>query len=166
MSPLSRISKRKNGQIESRQLKATESLQVCVEFNGRSLADAYFEDIKTQERFNLLSIDDVVPVNIGLYNGEGWYRWVWIWESTQEADEAWSKAPANIEETVEQLVQRINNFIADAVRKTRSDTSRVILDLTPELMNIGREMTILDYTTDQVAQEYRLSKKVQSKRKE
>ena len=145
--------------------KATESVQVCVEFNGLSLADAYFEDMKTQERFNVLSIDDVVSVNIGLYNGEGWYRWVWIWESTQEADEAWSKAPANIDETIEELVQRINNFIGNATRNVKSEKSRAVLDMTPELRNIGWEITILDYTPDQVIQEYRLSKKVQSKRK-
>ena len=146
--------------------KATESVQVCVEFNGRSRADAYFEDMKTQERFNVLSIDDVVSVNIGLYNGEGWYRWVWIWESTQEADEAWSKVPSNIEETIEELVQRINNFIGNATRNVKSEKSRAVLDMTPELRNIAWEITILDYTPDQVIQEYRLSKKVQSKRKE
>ena len=146
--------------------KATESVQVCVEFNRRSRADTYFEDMKTQERFNVLSINDVVSVNIGLYNGEGWYRWVWIWESTQEADEAWSKAPANIDETIEELVQRINNFIGNATRNVKSEKSRVVLDMTPELRNIGWEINILDYTPDQVIQEYRLSKKVQSKRKE
>jgi hypothetical protein len=145
--------------------KATESVQVCVEFNGLSLADVYFEDMKTQERFNVISIDDVVSVNIGLYNGEGWYRWVWIWESTQEADEAWSKAPANIEETIEELVQRINNFIGNATRNVKSGKSRAVLDMTPELRNIGWEITLLDYTPDQVIQEYRLRKKVQGKRK-
>jgi len=166
MSPVSRLRTGKNGKLELTQLPATESVQVCVEFNGRSLADAYFEDTKTQQRFNVLSIDDVVSVNIGLYNGEGWYRWVWMWESTQEADKAWSKAPPNIAETIEQLVHRINNFIGDATRNVKSEKSRVVLDITPELMKIGWEMTILDYTPDQVAQEYRLSKKAQSKMNE
>jgi hypothetical protein len=146
--------------------KATESVQVCVESNGRSLVNAYFEDMKTQERFNMLSIDDVVSVNIGLYNGEAWHRWVWMWESTQEADNAWSKAPTDIDKAIEQLVQGINNFIGDARRNVKTDKSKVVLDITSELMNIGWEMTILDYTTDQVAQEYRLSKRVQDKRKE
>ena len=146
--------------------KATKSVQVCVEFNGHSQANTYFEDIKTQERFNMLSIDDVVSVNIGLYNGKGWYRWVWIWESIQEADAAWSKAPSNIEETIEELVQRINNFVGNAMRNVKSEKSRVVLDMTPELMNIGWEITILNYTPDQVIQEYTLSKKVQRKSKE
>jgi hypothetical protein len=166
MSPLSKLSKREDGKIELAQLTATESVQVCVEFDEHSLADAYFENRNTQQRFNVLSLDDVVSVNIGLFNGEGWYRWVWMWESAQEADEAWSKAPADIEKIIEELVQKINNFIGDATRNTETDKSRVILDITPELMNLGWQMTILDYTTDQVAQEYRLSKKVQSKKKE
>lgn len=165
MSPTSKLSKGQGGKMELTQLPATESVQVCVEFNGLALADAYFEDRKTHQRFNVLSLDDVVSVNIGLHNGEGWYRWVWMWENTQEADEAWSKAPADIGEVIEHLVQRISNFIGDATRNVNSERSRVVLDITPELMNIGWEMTILDYTTDQVAQEYRLSKKAQSKRK-
>jgi hypothetical protein len=163
MSPLSKLSKGQDGKIELTQLQATESVQVCVEFDRRSLVDTYFEDRKTQQRFNMLSIDDVISVNIGLYNGEGWYRWVWMWESTQEADEAWSKAPADIDKTIERLVQRINNFIRDATRNAKSKKSKAILDITPELMKIGWEITILDRTKDEVAQEYKLSKKAQRK---
>jgi hypothetical protein len=94
MSPVSKISKGTDGKIEIRQLQATEMVRVCVEFDGRSFADAYFEDIQTQQRFRVLALDNVVAVDIGLYNSECWFRWVWMWESMEEADEAWSKAPA------------------------------------------------------------------------
>jgi hypothetical protein len=163
MSPLSKISKGQDGKFAVTQLRSTESVQVCIEFDERSLADAYFEDRKTQQRFSVLSIDNVVSVHIGLYNGEGWYRWVWMWESTQEADEAWSKAPADLEKNIEQVVQGINDFIEEATRNAKSEKSKAILDITPELMKIGWEITILDHTTDEVAQEYKLSKKAQGK---
>jgi hypothetical protein len=166
MPPLLKLTRREDGKVELTQLKATKSVQVCVEFNGRLSEAAYFEDKDTQQRFNVLSVDDVVSVNIGLFNGEGWYRWVWIWESTQEADEAWNRAPADIEKVIEELTQKINNFIVDAARIPKPDKSRVVLDITPELMNIGWEMTILDYTADEVEKEYRLSKKVHEKKKE
>jgi hypothetical protein len=166
MSQLSKLSKGKDGKFEMTQLQATESVQVCVEFDGRSLADTYFEDRKTLQRFNVLSLDDVVSVHIGLYNGEGWYRWVWMWESTQEADEAWSKAPADIDKPIVRIVQSINDFIGDATRNANSEKSKVLLDITPELRNIGWGMTILDHTTDEVAQEYRLRMKAQGKKTE
>ena len=166
MSPLSKLSKGPDGKFELTQLQATESVQVCVEFDGHSLADAYFEDRKTQQRFNVLSIDGVVSVNIGIYNGEGWYRWVWIWESTQEADEAWSQAPADIDKTIARLVQKINDYIGNVTRNAKPAKSKVLLDITPDLMSIGWEMTILDYTTDEVAKQYRLSKRMQKKRTE
>ena len=163
MSPLTKISKGQDGKFAVTQLQSTESVQLCIEFDGRLLADAYFEDRKTQQRFSALSIDNVVSVHIGLYNGEGWYRWVWMWESTQECDEACSKVPADLEKNLVQVVQGINDFIEEASRNAKSEKSKAILDITPVLMKIGWEMTILDHTTDEVAQEYKLSKKVQGK---
>ena len=157
MSPLSKVSKGQDGKFTVTQLQSTESVQVCIEFDGDSLADTYFEDRKTQQRFSVLSIDNVVSVHIGLYNGEGWYRWIWMWESRQECDEAWSKTPADLEKNIEQVVQGINNFIEEASRNARSKKSKTILDITPELMEIGWEITILDHTPDEVAQEYKLS---------
>ncbi len=157
------LSNEQNVKFKIKQLQLTESVQVCVEFNARAFVDACFVDIKTQRRFYVLSLDNVVSVNVGLYNGEAWYRWAWIWESTKEADEAWSKAPADIEQRIEQLVQKIDGFIRDMKRNAEPIESKIILDITPELERIGWEMTILEYTPTEVAREYELSKKVREK---
>jgi hypothetical protein len=159
MSPLSKMSKGQDGKIEVTQFPTIESVQVCVEFVNFSLVKAYFEDKKTQQRFNVLALDDVVAVNIGLYNGVAWRRWVWMWESTQEADEAWSKAPADIDKILEGLVQKINDFIGEMTKNVNPENLKGVLDITPELVNIGWEMTMLERTIDDVAQEYRLSQK-------
>jgi hypothetical protein len=164
MSPLSKLGRGPAGKFEITELQATDSVEVCVEFKGRSLADLYFRDRKTQQQFQVLSLDGIISVNIGLSNGEGWYRWVWMWESTEEADEAWSKAPPDVEQTIESLAQRINDFIKDTHRKAKSRRSMVALDITPQLKSTGLEMTILDYTPDEVARQYRLSKRTPEKK--
>jgi hypothetical protein len=154
MSPLTQLSKGQDGKLEITQLQTTESVQVCVEFNRRSLTNTYFEDGKTQQRFYVLNLGDAVSVNINLYNGAAWLTWVWIWEDQVEAEEAWSKVPAGLTETIEQLTQRINDFIRDARRTGKSGKSKVVHDITPELKSIGWEMTLLDYTIDEVARSY------------
>jgi hypothetical protein len=166
MSPLSKMVRGQAGKLEITQLQATDSVQVCVEFEGRSISDAYFIDGKTRQRFYVLSLDGILSANIGLYKGEGWYRWVWMWESKDEADKAWSKSPSDIEETLDRLAQRINDFIKGANRNAKSTKSLVVLDITPELKSIGWPMTILGNTTDEAAREYKLSKRTREKKKE
>ena len=68
MSPLRRLGIGQDGNPEMTTLQTTESVQVCVELDTRSLLDVYFEDRTTQQRFYVLSLDDVVSANIGLYN--------------------------------------------------------------------------------------------------
>ena len=163
MAPLFELSNWQNGKFELKQRQVTKSAQVCAEFDAHALLDAYFLDAETRRRFYVLSLDDVVSVNVGLYNGEAWYRWVWMWESTKEADEAWSRAPADLEQNIEQLVQKIDGFIR-AVKRNAKPESKSVLDITPELEHIGWEMTILEYTPAQVAGEYELSRRVREKK--
>jgi hypothetical protein len=167
MSPLRRLGIGPDGKPEITTLQTTESVQVCVELDTCSLLDAYFEDGTNQQRFYVLSLDDVVSANIGLYNGEAWHIWVWMWEDEQEAEEAWSKVPATLEpgKLLEQLTQKIDGFIRDAKGSTKSKESKLILDITSDLSRLGWEMTILDYTKDEVARAYGLSKKAQEQRK-
>lgn len=166
MPPLLKMGKGQAGKFEITQLETTDSVQVCVEFEGRSSSGAYFKDRKTQQRFYVLGLDGIISVNIGLYKGEGFYRWIWVWDSTEEADMAWSKAPADIETTFDRLVKRINDLIKDAKRNVKSGKSLVVLDITPELKSIGWPMTILGNTPDEAAREYELSRRVREKKKE
>ncbi len=55
--------------------------------------DTFLEDPTTGLSFNAVSLDGVVSIHLGVLNGEPWYRWIWMWESTQEADLAHSKLP-------------------------------------------------------------------------
>jgi hypothetical protein len=68
-----------------------------------------------------------------------------MWETKQEADEAMKQVPDDLDLKLEQLVQKIDDFLSRA-RETniQGGLSQVRLDITPDLKSIGWEITLLD----------------------
>ncbi len=116
-----------------------ESIQVCAEFHSGSLVDVYFENRDTQTRGYELDLTHEVAYDIGLYGGAVWYRAVWIWESTQECDEAFRQEPEDIDERIAYLAHRIADFIADETEGAHVEIgkSKASLDITPDLAHLG-----------------------------
>jgi len=165
MSPLTKIIRTPDGKFETVSFQASESVFVCVEFDPHSIADAYFEDGQTHRRAYAINLDGAASVQIGLNTEQAWYRWVWMWETKQEADEAMKQVPDDLDLKLEQLVQKIDDFLSRA-RETniQGGLSQVRLDITPDLKSIGWEITLLDYTKEQAARTYSISMKAIKKR--
>ncbi len=163
MSPSAIVRKTQNGGIEIIPLKAAQSVAICVKFNGLLFEDAYFEDRQSQQEFYVVGFEGIAPVNFGLYNGEAWYRWIWCWESTTEADQALKQIPDGIDNILEQLVLKVNDFIREAREENaRTGNTIFVLDVTKDMKSIGWELTILPFSKQNTATDYEIYKRLKA----
>jgi hypothetical protein len=165
MSPLTKITKTPDGKFETISFQASESVFVCVGLDPHSIVDAYFEDGQTRRRAYALGLDEAASVQIALNTEQAWHRWVWMWETKQEANEALKHVPDDLGLKLEQLVQKIDDFLSRA-RETniQGGPSQVRLDITPDLKSIGWQITLLDHTREEAAGTYSTSMKAIKKR--
>ena len=134
-------------------LTRVHSVSLHALYQGSNISDTYLEDEASGLRFYVLSLDGVVSIHLGVYNGEPWYRWVWMWESTQEADFALNHLPPGFDEALEAVISSIQHFLHDNHASDNHDTRLCTFDLTPHLVGLGLEIAAIDLSKEQAAQE-------------
>jgi hypothetical protein len=134
-------------------LTRIRSVFLLAEIRGSRITDTHLEDPASGLEFDVLGLDGAVSIHLGVHLGEPWYRWIWMWESSQEADLAHSQLPPGFDESLEGVITSIRTFLQSSLNTDSDDARIVSLDLTPQLIRLGLEMAAIDMTKDQVMQE-------------
>jgi len=134
-------------------LTEVRSVLLQARYRGSQILDTYLEDPVSGLRFYALSLDGVVSIHLGVHNGEPWYCWIWMWESTQEADAALNTLPPGFDEALQAVIESIRSFLRSSQVAGDHDTRLCTFDLTPQLASLGLDMAAVEMTQEQSAQE-------------
>ncbi len=129
------------------------SVSLCAQYQGSQIVDTYLEDPASSLRFHAISLDGDVSIHLGVLDGEPWYRWVWMWESTQEADSALAKLPPDFDDALEAVIDSIRNFLRANQTADDLDTRLCKFELTPHLANLGLELAAVELSKEEAARE-------------
>ena len=129
-------------------LTEVRSVLLNVRYQGSQILDTYLEDPTSGLRFYALDLNGVVSIHLGVHNGEPWYRWIWMWESTQEADAAHSKLPPGFDEALDAVLDSIRSFLHSNQVADSSKTRLCTFDLTPCLASLGLDMAAVKETAN------------------
>jgi hypothetical protein len=134
-------------------LTEIRSVLLHARYQGSRILDIYLEDPGSGLRFYALSLNGVISVHLGVHNGEPWYCWIWMWESTQEADTALNQLPPGFDEALDTVTESIRSFLHDNQAAGDYSTRLCTFDLTPQLASLGLDMAAVEMTKEQAAQE-------------
>lgn len=129
------------------------SVLLYARYQGSQILDTYLEDPASGLRFYALSLDGIVSIHLGVHDGEPWYRWIWMWESTQEADAALDTLPPGFDEALDAVIESIRSFLHSHQAAGDQDTRLCTFDLTPQLTGLGLKMAAVEMTKEQAARE-------------
>ena len=141
MSPTIRLRKTVEGKIEGNVLKTAKSIVLCLHLKDDNIDDLYFRDDKKCPKFYTLGLEGPAPIDFGLFQGNVWYRWVWAWEHKKEAEEAFKHVPENTDETLNNLVTKINRL---KKIKAQKENNYYEYDLTEDFARFGWETAIFE----------------------
>ncbi len=116
--------------------------------------DTYLEDPASGLKFQAVSLDGVVSIHLGVFEGEPWYRWIWMWESTQEADLAHMKLPPDFDDSLNAVVASIQSFLHANQIADGPDDRLCKFDLTPHIAGLGLKLSAVEMSKEEVAREF------------
>ena len=135
-------------------LSKISSVLLCAQYQGSQIVDSYLEDPVSSLRFHAVSLDGVVSIHLGVLDGEPWYRWIWMWETTQEADSALNKLPPGFDDALEAVVVSIRIFLHATRAADGPDMRLCKFDLTPHLASLGLELAAVEMSKEEAAREF------------
>lgn len=145
MSPTINLNKTIEGKIEKTILKSTQSIILCLRLKGDIVDDLYFRGDNDGPKFYMLGLEGPAPIDFGLFQGNVWYRWVWVWEHKKEADEAFKHVPENTDELLKNLVTKINSLVISTKKAVaQKENSYYEYDLTEDFSRFGWKITIYE----------------------
>jgi hypothetical protein len=113
---------------------------LCLSRSNDGKIEAHFEDAALPSEFYVLLLEGPAPIQVGVHDGEPWYRWAWMWESTREADLALEKVPTDVESRLESAVASMREFVARCIAGPDDRHVTAKLDIAPLLGPIGWPM--------------------------
>jgi len=124
---------------------------LCLAYSGDRLVDSHMEDSATGAKFYILELSGPAPVQFGVHEGEPWFRWVWMWETTREADLALAKVPPEVESSLDSAVETIRQVVSMANPGQASPDRVERVSIGDLLTHIGWPMTGLPDTKAKAA---------------
>ena len=124
---------------------------LCLTYSGNCLIDSHIEEPAAANGFYVLELIGPVAVQFGVHEGEPWYRWVWMWESTREADLALAEVSPDVEHCLDTAVAAIREHVAKADSASASPDRVERLDIGALLAPIGWPMFATPHTKIQAA---------------
>jgi hypothetical protein len=134
-------------------LTGVHSVLLHARYRGSQILDSYLEDPISGLRFYALNLNGIVSIHLGVCDGELWYRWIWMWESTQEADAALNKLPPGFDEAWDAVIDSIRSFLHNSQAAGDHNTRLCTFDLTPQLASLGLDMAAVEITKEQATHE-------------
>lgn len=134
-------------------LSRINSVKLHAQTSAPQRLDTCFKAGDSGLSFNLLILNGIVSIHLGIHNGEPWHRWIWMWESTQEADLALAQLNPGFEEDLEAVLSAIRQFVRGLPASEPDSKPPDTLDLTPHLDRLGLEMFAWEISQDESARE-------------